>query len=67
MEKHQKIHLTKGLYNINAIESALIAFKEICEGSIIDDSIVIELIPKEEVANLKEEFCNHVLANMKNL
>ena len=67
MVNNQKIHLTKGLYNINAIKTALVAFKEICKGYIIDDSIVVELIPLGEVANLKEEFCNHVLANMKNL
>jgi hypothetical protein len=66
MEKALKIHLTKGLYNIGAIECTLVDFKEVCTGKIIDNSIVLELIPKVRIDNLKEEFCNHVLANMKN-
>ena len=64
MEK-TRIHLTKNLYDINAIKSSLDDYKHICDGKIIDDSFLLELNPKKNIPHLKEEFCNHVLAYMK--
>lgn len=61
-----RIKLNKEFYDEESIGEALRDFDGVCEGRIIDDSIEVELEPKEEVEQLKEEFCNYVLGLMKN-
>lgn len=61
-----EIKLNKSFYDKESIKDAIVDFKGICNGKILNDNIEIELIQKEEVENLKEEFCNYVLGLMKN-
>ncbi len=61
-----KIKLNNKFYNKRVIEEALKDFKEVCNGKILNDGVEIELITKEEVVKLKEEFSNYVLGLMKN-
>jgi len=61
-----KIILNKQFYSIEAIEETLNDFKDVCDGRILNDKIEVEIFPKEEVRQLKEEFCNYVLGLMKN-
>ena len=59
--------LNKQFYSIDAIKEAITDFEEICIGRIIDDTITVELEPKQETyTQLKGEFCNYVLGLMKN-
>ncbi len=66
------LQLNKNFYGIEAINGALEAFKEVCEGSVREEnfSFEIELKPltssKEVNENLREEFCNYVLGLMNN-
>lgn len=62
----ERISLNNKFYDKNAVQEAITDFEEVCEGKIVDDSIEVELKPKEDVDNLKEEFCNYVLGLMKN-
>lgn len=61
-----KIKLNNKFYNKEVIEEALNDFKEVCHGKILSEDIEVELKPKEDVEQLKEEFCNYVLGLMKN-
>jgi hypothetical protein len=61
-----KFILNKKFYNIEAVKESLNDFKEVCNGKILNENIEVELIPKEEIANLEKEFCNYVLGLMKN-
>lgn len=61
-----RINLNKNFYSIDAIKEALKDFKGVCKGKILNDKIKIELKPKGNVKKIKEEFCNYVLALMKN-
>ncbi|MCK4521740.1 MAG: HxsD-like protein [Nanoarchaeota archaeon] len=60
------ILLNKEFYNKESVKEALNDFKGICRGKILNNSIEIELKPKEDIKQLKEEFCNYVLGLMKN-
>ena len=64
--RKMKIKLNNQFYNEESVREALIDFKEICQGDFLNNSIEVELEPKEEVKQLKEEFCNYVLGLMKN-
>ena len=61
-----KLKLNSNFYNKEAIIEALNDFKDVCEGKILNGDMEIELQPKEENKNLKQEFCNYVLGLMKN-
>ncbi len=61
-----KLKLNKQFYNLEAVKEALSDFSKICDGKIINESIEIELIPKEDSKFLAEEFSNYVLGLMKN-
>lgn len=61
-----RIKLNNNFYDKGSIEEALRDFKDICNGSILDDSFEVELEPKEEANQLKGEFSNYVLGLMKN-
>ena len=61
-----KISLNNKFYNKEAIEEALKDFKEVCGGRVLNANFDVELLSKEEVANLKEEFGNYVIGLMKN-
>lgn len=61
-----RIKLNNKFYKKQIIKEALNDFKEVCEGEILNDSIEVELKPKENVERLEEEFCNYVLGLMKN-
>jgi len=58
--------LNKKFYNIEIVEEAFKDFKKVCKGRILNDKIEIELCPKGDIKQLKEEFCNYVLGLMKN-
>ena len=64
--RKMRIKLNNEFYNEESVREALKDFDGVCEGRILDDSIEVELEPKEETENLKEEFCNYVLGLMKN-
>lgn len=66
MGRKMKIKLNKEFYDEDVIKEALKDFEEVCEGKIINNDIEVELGPKEDTSNLKEEFCNYVLGLMKN-
>ena len=64
-------NLNLDFYNLNVINACIKEFQEICEISIKnkDNEIELTLTSKSEELNSKEvflEFCNYVLANMKN-
>ena len=61
-----RIKLNSNFYDRGSIEEALRDFKDVCSGSILDNSFEIELEPREEADKLKEEFCNYILGLMKN-
>ncbi len=61
-----EIKLNNKFYDKEAIEEALNDFKGVCKGKILNKDIEIELKPKEETKQLKEEFSNYVLGLMKN-
>ena len=61
-----RVKLNSKFYNLGAVKEALRDFREVCQGKILDNSIELELIPKEDIKNLKDEFCNYVLGLMKN-
>ncbi len=61
-----RIKLNNKFYSKEIIEEALKDFKEVCDGKILNDSLEIELKPKENVDKLNNEFCNYVLGLMKN-
>ncbi len=61
-----KIRLNNRFYKKEAVEKALHDFRGICSGNILDDSIAVELIPKEDIDDLEHEFSNYVLGLMKN-
>ena len=61
--------LNKKFYSKNAAERALCTFKEFCEGK-VDESeehliIILSKTRDVEENDLKREFCNHCLSNMK--
>ena len=58
--------LNSQFYDKETVKEAIIDFKEVCDGKILNDEMEIELEPKEEIAELKGEFCNYVLGLMKN-
>ncbi len=65
------IQLNKNFYNKEVVEQGLCDFKEVCDGKFLGvdlsaDKLLIELVPKQDVEFLKEEFCNYVLGLMKN-
>lgn len=66
MQKKMKIKLNNKFYNKGIVEEVLNDFKEVCNGKIVNNEIEIELEPKEDIKELKEEFCNYVLGLMKN-
>jgi hypothetical protein len=61
-----RLNLNAKFYDVDSVKEALNDFGEICEGKILNKNIDVELIIKESVPNLKEEFCNYVLGLMKN-
>lgn len=61
-----KLKLNKRFYNKGAVEEALNDFKAVCKGKVLNNNIEVELKAKEDIKNLEEEFCNYVLALMKN-
>ncbi len=61
-----KVKLNNKFYSRRIIEGALKDFKEVCDGKILNNSLEIELNPKENVDKLDDEFCNYVLGLMKN-
>ena len=61
-----KISLNNKFYEKSAVKEAIADFKEVCNAKIIDDSIEVEIDPKEKIENIEEEFCNYVLGLMKN-
>ena len=70
MESEKKVifNLNNSLYTKKAIEKALLDFHNVCKGKIINNNFNIELSPKQNLDKpLKEEFCNYVLALMKNI
>ena len=66
MGRIMKIKLNNKFYNKEAVKEALIDFKDVCKGNILNDSMEIELEAKENVKQLHGEFCNYVLGLMKN-
>ncbi len=60
------IKLNNRFYRKEAIEEAIDDFKTVCDGKIISDEIEVDLDPKENVKNLRGEFCNYVFGLMKN-
>ena len=60
------LRLNNKFYNEKAVKEALNDFKDICKGKILNNRMEIELEPKEEIKQLKEEFSNYVLGLMKN-
>lgn len=60
------IKLNPKFYSKEAVWEALKDFENVCEGKILNDGMDVELIPKEDIKNLKEEFCNYVLGLSKN-
>ena len=65
-EKKMKIRLNNKFYNKGAVAEALDDFKGVCKGKILNNRIDVQLKPKRNVKNIKEEFCNYVLGLMKN-
>jgi hypothetical protein len=61
--------LNKKFYSKNSAERALHTFKEFCDGKVEEheEHLVVILSKTREVNedDLKSEFCNHCLANMK--
>lgn len=70
VKQKNKIVFNKSFYNTPAIEDALDAFRDICTGELQDKEaqITVILTPKSNnnPDELKNEFCNYVLALMKN-
>jgi len=64
--KKMIIKLNPKFYSKEAVWEALKDFENVCEGKILNDGMDVELIPKEDIKNLKEEFCNYVLGLSKN-
>jgi hypothetical protein len=60
-----RIKLNRNLYCIEAVQKAIEDFKEVCDCKVLNDSIEIELVPKENIENLEKEFYNYVLGLMK--
>ena len=60
------IKLNPKFYSKEAVWEALKDFENVCEGKILNDGMDVELIPKEDIKNLKEEFCNYVLGLSRN-
>ena len=65
-QKKIRIKLNNKFYNKAIVEEALKDFNKVCSGRILNDNIEIELKPKEDIKELKEEFSNYVLGLMKN-
>tara|TARA_Y100000294_G_C8566529_1_gene341091 strand:- start:2868 stop:3077 length:210 start_codon:yes stop_codon:yes gene_type:complete len=65
MKQKIKIKLSNKFYDKDAIKEALSDFAGVCQGRILNDSIEVELEPKEPVENLEGEFCNYVLGLTK--
>lgn len=71
-EKNEKIRikLNKRFYKISAINESIKEFENVCRGRVEEDKdfFVVELESKEKAIGniLKYEFCNYVLATMKN-
>ena len=61
-----RIKLNKEFYDKESVKEALKDFDGVCEGRILNDSFEVELEPREETEQLKDEFCNYVLGLMKN-
>jgi len=64
--KKMIIKLNPKFYSKEAVWEALKDFENVCEGKILNDGMDVELIPKEDIKNLKEEFCNYVLGLSRN-
>jgi hypothetical protein len=60
------IRLNRKFYSETAVREALNDFKHVCKGRIVSEAMAIEILPKDNVPFLKEEFYNYVLALMKN-
>ena len=60
------VKLNNKFYNKEAIKKAIDDFEGVCDGKILNNSIEIQLNPKEDIQEIKEEFCNYVLGLMKN-
>ena len=61
-----KIKFNHQFYKKEAIEEAINDFRTLCDGRILNMEITVEIIPKENIKNLEEEFSNYVLGLMKN-
>jgi len=62
-----KITLNNKFYKKESISKSIKDFEGLANITLLNDSFDIEMVPiDEELLNLKEEFCNYVLALMKN-
>ena len=65
MEK-LKIMLNNQFYDKNIIKEAIMDFKEVCDGKVLNDDVQVELMCSGDSVRLRHEFCNYVLGLMKN-
>lgn len=63
------INFNKQFYNLNAIQSAISAYKDLADFHISDNNKIIKLkvdnIDKDIKDILRDEFCNFVLSEIK--
>ena len=58
--------LNKRFYNLKVVLTAIKDFDSICEIQLINDSIELEITPKQNIPYIEYEFSNYCLGLMKN-
>jgi hypothetical protein len=63
--ERRRILLSHRFYKAAVVEQALSDFKDSCTGRILNQRIEVELVPRQPIEHLEEEFCNYCLALMQ--